>query len=184
MNDIQDMIADSANRMFADSVDRRLLDSVESGSWPADLWNLVEESGFTKVLVPESAGGTSGRWSDACPLLHALGYHRVPLPLSETIIASGLLAQAGIEIPDGPLTLIQQSSPDTLKLALEGGRLRIDGVAESVPWARFAKALVIAGGGGQRCRGPACRARRECRARAARPGDIRGLCRQRIHRHR
>lgn len=145
MSDIQDMIAESANRMFSDNVDRRLLENAESGHWPADLWQLVEESGFTRVLVPESAGGTSGKWSDACPLLHAAGFYRVPLPLSETIIANGLLAQVGLDIPDGPLTVVQQSTGDAFQLALEDGRLRLDGIAESVPWARFAKALVVAG---------------------------------------
>ena len=145
MSDIQDMIAESANRMFSENVDRRLYDKVESGNWPDDLWRQVEECGYTRVLDTEKAGGASGKWSDAYPLLHAIGYHRVPLPLSETIIASGLLAQTGLKIPEGPLTVIQQPTGASLKLDLEGGRLRLNGIAESVPWARFAKALVVGG---------------------------------------
>lgn len=141
--DTQNMIAESAQRLFTRAVDRRLLEAAESGEWQAALWQEIEDSGFASVLVPESAGGISGRWTDAYPLLHALGYYTVPLPVPETIVAAGLLARAGMEVPAGPLTVIQQGRG--LKLALRDGRIVLDGCVESVPWARHAAAIIVAG---------------------------------------
>lgn len=148
MSELRDMIADSVTRLFSEQVDRKVLDSAESGDWPAALWNMVEESGFHRLLVPEAQGGAGGTWNDAYPILHALGYYRVPLPLSETMVAGGLLAAAGLPIPDGPLTVIQQGVNNKLKLSITDGQLRLSGEVTSVPWARFAKAIVVAGRAG------------------------------------
>jgi acyl-CoA dehydrogenase len=145
MSDIQDMITESVNRMFSEMVDTKVFDAAEAGLWLEPLWKAVEESGFTKVLVADPDDDTSGKWSNAQPVLHALGFHRVPLPLSETIIANALLAQAGLRAPDGPLTVVQQQSGDALRLTIENDRLIVNGVADAVPWARFAHAIVVAG---------------------------------------
>jgi len=145
MSEIRDMIADSINRMFAETIDKKLRERFEEGHWPEDLWNLVEEGGFTKVLAPESAGGTGGGWPEAYPVLHAVGYHQAPLPLAETVVANGMLGDAGLPIPDGPVTLIPRNGGDSLRLALENGQLILHGSVKSVPWARLARFLVITG---------------------------------------
>jgi len=145
MSDTQDMIAESARRLFGSRVDRALLNDAEHGRWPASLWDEVAQAGFAEVLVPESAGGVSGRWTDAYPLFHAIGYYRLPLPLAETMIAAGLLARCGLQLPQGPLTVVHRAQGAGLRFVQEQGRLRIDGSVDSVPWARDAKAIVVAG---------------------------------------
>ena len=144
MSDVREMLRESVTRMFSEKVDRQLRHDAEDGSLPVDLWRLVEQSGFTRVLVPENAGGTGGGWPDAYPLIHAVGYHQAPVPLAETAIGNHLLSMAQLALGDGPLALVEQDET-TLRLDLRDGRLVIDGTAKSVPWARTVNQIVLSG---------------------------------------
>lgn len=144
-NELQTMIAETAQRLFSDNVTRELLEGFEQGQWPQALWTLVSDSGFVHALAPESAGGIGAGWIDVQPILRALGYWQVPLPLGETLLASLLLARAGIEIPEGPLTVIEQGRGAALVLSRAGTTVRVDGTASAVPWARHCRWLVISG---------------------------------------
>ena len=145
MSNVNEMISESVNRMFSQRVDRVVLDQVESGVGPGELWQLVEDSGFSQVLSNESADVEDG-WQNAYPVFHASGFHRLPLPLAETIVANALLGLAKLAPQDGPMTLIQQGSGLTLRV--EGDCLVLNGAAGSTPWARYAKRIVIAGRAG------------------------------------
>lgn len=144
-NELQTMIAETAQRLFSDNVTRELLEGFEQGQWPQALWTLVSDSGFVHALAPESAGGIGAGWADVQPILRALGYWQVPLPLGETLLASLLLARAGIEIPQGPLTVIEQGRGAALVLSRAGTTVHVDGTASAVPWARHCRWLVISG---------------------------------------
>lgn len=143
MSDIRDMVAESIERILSESVTRALLLKFESGQWLDGLWQTIEESGFTRVLVPESSGGTGGGWPDAFPVLRAQGYFRVPAPLAETVAGNDLLARVGMPVTDGPLSLIQQQ--DGLKLSRRNGGITVNGEARGAPWARVARWLLIGG---------------------------------------
>ena len=145
MSSARDMIAESVKRIFEERVDTKLQRDAEEGHWQASLWKLVEESGFTRVLTPEKLGGTGGGWTDAYPVMHAVGYWRVPLPIVETMIGNDLLARAGLDVNDGAVGLIQQDGQGSLNLALEGKQLRVSGLAKSVPWGRNAQTFVLSG---------------------------------------
>lgn len=146
MSEIRDMVADSINHMFAEKINAPLLEAAEEGQWPANLWRLVEESGFTKVLLPEESGGTGGGWIDANPVLHAIGYHHAPLPLAETVVGNWLLAQAGLPVEEGACSILQQPSGNSLRMELDsGGRLVLSGCAVSVPWASQVGRMVVSG---------------------------------------
>jgi acyl-CoA dehydrogenase len=145
MSNVSDMISESVNRMLSQRVDRQILGQVEAGGWPSELWQLVEESGFSQVLSTDSGDAVEG-WQNAYPVFHASGFYRLPLPLAETIVANALLGLAGLASRDGPTTVIQQDN--RLALRLEGDRLVLNGDAASIPWARFAQHIVIAGRAG------------------------------------
>ena len=143
---MQRMIGDSAQRVFADNVSKELLERFEADQWCGDLWDLVAASGFALAVVPESAGGIGGTWWDAYPILRGLGYWNVPLPLAETMLAGALLAQAGVSIPEGPITVIEQGrlSQLTIRSAGAGSGARfVDGRASGVPWARRCRWAVL-----------------------------------------
>jgi acyl-CoA dehydrogenase len=68
--------------------------------------------------------------------MEGAGRYAVPLPLCETSLAATLLAQAGADVPVGPLSVV----PDPGGLTLSGGRLT--GSAAHVPWVRGAARIV------------------------------------------
>jgi acyl-CoA dehydrogenase len=143
------MIADSINRLFEGEVTRNLLEAFESGTWPEALWQEVEQTGYADVLCGDD-DEVEPNWRNSFPVFHAIGYYRAPLPLSETIIARALLKQAGLPPSDGPMSVIQQLENDGLTLELRNGQLHLHGSVAAVPWARYAKALVVAGQVGER----------------------------------
>lgn len=130
MNELQTILHGTIHRLFGDFVDKNLIQKAEEGVWPEKLWAALEEAGMTRVLVPEEQGGAGGGWADAMILIKAAGEHKVPLPLAETILASAILAEAGIAVPEGVLTVL------TGDLALDGKT--VSGTAERTPWGRNA----------------------------------------------
>ncbi|MBI5258061.1 MAG: acyl-CoA/acyl-ACP dehydrogenase [Burkholderiales bacterium] len=143
----EQLIADSAARLFAEQVDKGLRERAEAGMLDAALWQRVVDGGFPLLLATEAAGGYALGWSAAFPVLHGLGHWQVPLPLAETMVAALLASRAGFDLPPGPLTLIEQGQGNTITIAREAtgldGTLALDGLADGVPWARHASAALV-----------------------------------------
>ena len=137
------LLGDVVTRLFTDRVTPELLQSVEKGQWPAALWDAVEENGLTMPLVAEKDGGAGGTWGDAHVVIRATGRHAVPLPLAETIVAAWLLAESGLAVPAGPLTLAPVHREERLRLGRAGGGWTLGGTATRVPWGRAAKHVVV-----------------------------------------
>lgn len=140
------MIEDSAKRLFSEQVDKALQMRAEAGELDATLWRHVVESGFPLLLATEAAGGFAQGWIDAYPVLRGLGYWQVPLPLAETMVAAMLGSMAGFELPDlaaGPLTLIEQGQGNTLQVGCTADAPTLSGTAHAVPWARHASAALV-----------------------------------------
>ena len=114
------MLADVVTRLFADLVTKELIEAAERGEWPVALWRAVEENGLTWPLVPESRGGAGITWRETYDIVRAAGRHAVPIPLTETVVASWLLASAGLDVPSGPLTLAPVHADDRLCLSRAG----------------------------------------------------------------
>ena len=148
MSELGSLLADTVTRLFTDVVTKDLIESAEKDVWPDKLWRALEEGGLTLPLVPESAGGAGGSWLDAHVVVRAAGRHTVPVPLAETIIASGLLARAGLEVPLGPLTLAPVRRSERLALSQSGSAWRVSGRATRVPWGRAAGHVVTVDEGG------------------------------------
>ena len=136
---MSDQLTDSAERLFAAHGGKAVIRSAEGGAWPDALWSAVEEAGFTAALLPDAAGGFGATPVEAMGLLRVAAGHAAPIPLAETMLAGWLLAQAGLDVPSGPLTLAPVRRDDGL--VLQGGRL--SGTARRVPWGRDAKAAAV-----------------------------------------
>ena len=143
MNDTQTMLADTCARLFTAEVTPALIESAEKGTWPAALWQTLEENGLTLPQIPESRGGAGGSWGDAHVVLVAAGRFAVPLPLPETMIGAWLLASSGLKVPLGPLTVAPVRAVDTLTLSRDGAGWRLSGVASRVPWGASAGHVVV-----------------------------------------
>jgi acyl-CoA dehydrogenase len=127
MSDAQPLLLETADRLFGD------LAVARPGF--ADLWAAVAENGFPALLVSEEAGGFGGDWTDAVAVLRLEGYHALPAPLAEAMIAARVTAHAGLSPTDGLCSVAALGNGQ-----LDGGRFT--GTLRSVPWGRAADWVV------------------------------------------
>lgn len=138
MSELRTMLEDTVNRLFTEMVMQELLEEAEAGVWPEELWRTVEETGLTRPHKSEEAGGAGASWADAYVIVRAVGRHTVPLPIAETILAAWLLESAGIDVPDGPLTLLPSPFVPSL---IADEKLSVG--EYGVPWGKIAKHAVF-----------------------------------------
>jgi len=144
---MSEQLADSAERLFAANTGKAVIRAAEDGTFPHALWTAVTEAGFAAALLPERAGGFGATTAEAMALVRTAAVHAAPIPLAETMLAGWLLAQAGLPVPEGALTLAPVRTKDTLTLRRTGSGWRLAGMAARVPWARDAAAVVALAAG-------------------------------------
>lgn len=133
---ISDMLAEQVDRLFGDRVNRDLWVSAESGQLDVSLWSEVENLGITRAMCSESDGGADLPWVDCEPVMRLSGAHAAPLPVGETLIASWVLSSAGIEVPEGPISLA--ATPFALD-----AKGRISGSDPAVSWLSQSRHVVL-----------------------------------------
>ncbi|OBB87746.1 acyl-CoA dehydrogenase family protein [Mycobacterium sp. 852002-30065_SCH5024008] len=112
-------------------------DEAEATGWALQLWEALQQSGFSDVPIPEELGGAGGDVADAVQLLRAAGAHAAPVPLAEAGLVGGwLLSSAGLALPQGVRTVL----PPAATLRLDGDRLF--GTVPAVPWGHRAEHLI------------------------------------------
>jgi acyl-CoA dehydrogenase len=142
MDNTTDLLRETATRLFQEHCEASALRAAEK-AFPKAAWDAIEEAGLHRALVPEDAGGYGVPVADALSLLRVAGEHALPLPLAETLLASWLLAGAGLTIPDGPLTIAPVVAGETLSLHRDGDSWRLTGTATRIPWGRDASAAAV-----------------------------------------
>jgi acyl-CoA dehydrogenase len=140
---MNDLLADSAERLFAGQLGKDLRRSAAAGVFPAPLWTAVAEAGFTAALLPEDAGGFGATVAEAMALVRIAAAHAAPIPLAETMLAGWLLARAGLPVPEGVLTVAPVRVHDVLSLQRAGQGWRLTGTAVRIPWARDATTVAV-----------------------------------------
>ncbi len=104
------------------------------------LWATLETNGFTLIAVPEAAGGSGGSPHDGAAMIFAAGEHAAPVPLADTSLAAGCLAQAGLAVPAAPMAVAfgsevgLQQRPDN--------NWELSGTVK-VPWGAIAEHFVV-----------------------------------------
>jgi acyl-CoA dehydrogenase len=143
MSEIAEMVSATVARLFAEAGEANRSDG-HLASLNALLWSQCEEMGMTSILRSEESGGMGSSWHDAFGAFHAVGYHRVSLPLLETILAGWALERGGMDVPTGVLTVVPT---DKSRIALEktSRALYVTGTANFVPWASSCRYLVLEG---------------------------------------
>jgi acyl-CoA dehydrogenase len=115
-----------------------------AAGWAPDLWKTLDEAGLPLVGVPESQGGAGGGWPETAAIVRAAGRFPAPVPLAEAAALAGwLLAEAGLPVPSGPLTVAPTRPRDRLEVVADGDGWRLRGTAARVPWAAQAGAIVV-----------------------------------------
>lgn len=100
-------LAEPFNRLLAEHASPVHIRQIEATGSIAVFWGKLVDSGFLDAMVPEAAGGAGLTLRAIAPLLIALGYHAVPAPVGETMMARTLLARAGLDYPAEPIVLAQ-----------------------------------------------------------------------------
>jgi acyl-CoA dehydrogenase len=136
------MVLEAADRVFTTEVTRQRLAQADGGDWPAAIWQAVEQTGLPLALVPEVLGGAGLALAEGLPLARLAGYHALPVPLPETMLAMRLWAEAAGQVPDGPATLAPVGAEETLRVETDGDSYRVHGRAPQVPWVRHARSIV------------------------------------------
>ncbi|HLY82104.1 MAG TPA: acyl-CoA dehydrogenase family protein, partial [Acidimicrobiales bacterium] len=137
---VDDVLLSTAERIFAGTCTFDAIEAAEAEGWAPSVWSALAEAGLPWISVPERAGGVGGNLEDALAVLRIAGRHAAPVPLAETGLLAGWLASsAGLQVGEGPATLVPGSAHDTV--ALTGATL--SGIAYGVPWASRAGQLVV-----------------------------------------
>ncbi len=142
MNDVRNMLVDAATRIFADHVDAKLLDAAKRDGWSPALWQVVSDAQLPLVGIAEAQGGSGGTLSDHAAVLRIAARYAAPIPLAETALAAALLADAGLAIPAGPLTVAPVRG-ESISAGRGDDGWRLSGKLSRVPFARAATRMVV-----------------------------------------
>jgi acyl-CoA dehydrogenase len=98
---------------------------------------VLRDTGFTRLGLPEEAGGSGGSLADAAVVLRAAGVYSAQVPLAEALAGGWLLACAGLPLPEGILTL----GLGALSAHRNDGQWHVTGTLPRVPYAAAADAV-------------------------------------------
>ena len=144
MAESENIVAETAEKIFSDLADAQTINSDKKGSWKAPLWQALSEAGLPLSWVPEDCNGSGASLAEGFSVLSAAGRFAVAVPLAETMLAGWLLAQAKIASPEGEMTVAPASPRDRITVNADG---TISGRARGVPFAKAAKHIAVVASG-------------------------------------
>ena len=140
MAESENIVAETAEKIFSDLADAQTINSDKKGAWKAPLWQALTEAGLPLAWVPEDCGGSGASLAEGFAVLSSAGRFAIAVPLAETMLAGWLLAQAKIASPDGAMTVAPASPKDRIALNADG---TLSGRARGVPFARDAQHIAV-----------------------------------------
>lgn len=135
MTDSDNIIFDTASRIFNDLSTPETINAAEQGEWPNALWQAISESGLPLTWVPEENGGVGASMLDGFAVIKAAGAAALPVPLAETLLAGWVLAQAGLQVSGEAATVALGD------LTFADGA--VSGSVQGVPAARNTAQIVV-----------------------------------------
>jgi acyl-CoA dehydrogenase len=136
----ENIVAETAERIFADLADAQTVNNDKQGSWKAPLWRALTEAGLPLSWVPEDCNGSGVSMAEGFGVLSAAGRFAIAVPLAETMLAGWLLAQAKISSPEAAMTVAPASPKDRIALNADG---TLSGRARGIPFAKDAKDIAV-----------------------------------------
>jgi acyl-CoA dehydrogenase len=133
---ISEMLAEQVNRLFTDRIDRQTWVDAEDGRPATALWAEIEQLGIPLAMCQEQHGGAGLSWTESEPMLRLCGAHAVPLPVGETAIAAWALSCAGLQVPEGPITV-------STSLYQMDGQDRLQGRDTQLSWLPLVEHVVL-----------------------------------------
>jgi len=136
----ENIVVETAERIFADLADAQTINRDSKGGWKAPLWQALTEAGLPLSWVAEDCGGSGASLAEGFSVLSAAGRFAIAVPLAETMLAGWLLSQAKIASPEGAMTVAPASPKDRITLGADG---TLSGRARGVPFAKDAGHLAV-----------------------------------------
>src|ERR1700687_5821256 len=136
----ENIVAETAERIFADLADAQTINSDKKGAWKAPLWQALTEAGLPLAWVRENCDGSGASLAEGFSVLSAAGRFAIAVPLAETMLAGWLLAQAKIASPEGMMTVAPASPKDRIALNADG---TLSGRARGGPFAKEAGHIAV-----------------------------------------
>jgi acyl-CoA dehydrogenase len=136
MNEQQQLISETVNRLLTDLCTPEVVDKSESGTFAANLWHTLTETGLTAAGLGVEAGGSGGDLEDSLLVIREAARFAAPVPLAEHFIAGLLLSEQGQSIESGPVTIASG------KFFISDG-LSLSGTANDVAFARWSTQVVL-----------------------------------------
>ena len=140
MAESENIVAQTAERIFADLADAQTINRDKEGRWKAPLWQALSEAGLPLSWVPEDCGGSGASLAEGFGVLSAAGRFALSLPLAETMLAGWLLSQARIPSPEGAMTVAPANPRDRISYAVNG---TLSGRARDIPFASEAEHIAV-----------------------------------------
>ena len=140
MAESENIVAETAERIFADLADAQTINRDSKGGWKAPLWQALTEAGLPLSWVPEDCAGSGASLAEGFSVLSAAGRFAVAVPLAETMLAGWLLSQANIASSEGAMTVAPANPKDRLALNADGA---LTGRVRGVPFAKDAGHLAV-----------------------------------------
>jgi acyl-CoA dehydrogenase len=134
--DTENIVAQTAERIFADLADAQTINHDRKGVWKAPLWSALSEAGLPLSWVAEECGGSGASLAEGFGVLSAAGRFAIGVPLAETMLAGWLLSQANIGSPQGEMTVAPAGPKDRITIDGDG---TLSGRARDVPFAGDAR---------------------------------------------
>jgi alkylation response protein AidB-like acyl-CoA dehydrogenase len=137
------IVAETAARIFADLADPQEVNSARDDAWKGPLWQALSDAGLTLAWVPEDNGGAGAELADGFAVLGVAGRYAAAVPLAETLLAGWLLSRAGLNAPQGAMSVAPARPGDRITLNSDG---TLSGQARGVPFAKDSKHLAVLAG--------------------------------------
>ncbi len=144
MAESENIVVETAEKIFADLADAQEINNDKTGAWKAPLWQALSEAGLPLSWVAEDCGGSGASLAEGFGVLGAAGRFAIAVPLAETMLAGWLLSQAKIASPEGEMTVAPASPKDRITVNADGA---LSGRARGVPFAKQAKHLAVLASG-------------------------------------
>jgi acyl-CoA dehydrogenase len=136
----ENIVADTAERIFADLADAQTINSDKTGGWKKRLWQALTEAGLPLAWVPEDCGGSGASLAEGFAVLGSAGRFAIAVPLAETMLAGWLLSQAKIASPEGAMTVAPANPRDRITAGADGA---LSGRVRGVPFAGDAGHIAV-----------------------------------------
>jgi alkylation response protein AidB-like acyl-CoA dehydrogenase len=109
-------------------------------AWSRAAWSAIESIGVPQALIDEDGGGFGLATTEALRLVRLAGLEGAPLPIGEAMLATALLARAGIALAAGAITVALSG---VFTLREESSTCHLRGQCARVPWGRAADWVVV-----------------------------------------